>query len=458
MRYISTRNGKDDCDFATATIEGLAPDGGLFVPASIPRFEPSKLASSSYSELAKTIFKSFVGDALSEGEINSAVDKAYAVFDDPNVVSLKDYAGHPVLELFHGPTLAFKDIALQFLGQVFGILNEKHGEHINVLGATSGDTGGAAISGLEGVDGCQVFMLYPRNRVSLVQQAQITRSGASNVYPIELNGSFDDAQALVKNLFSDKDRRKQLKLTAVNSINWCRIMAQTVYYAYISSQYDTPVSFSVPTGNFGDVLAGYYAKRMGFPVDKLIIACNDNDLLARFAKTGLYQPQASKHTLSPAMDIQVASNFERVLFEIADRDASYINQKMSSLAEKGMYSVEPEVLQKFNDIFEVYTVSNEQTRQTIQHFCDKRVIVEPHTAVGLCAAEQARQSHSVESQIITLATAHPLKFKETIEDCCDTQLELTTHLQKLMSQPEKKYSIENLQSELLAFLENRIQK
>lgn len=456
MKYYSTRNCDKQYSFAEVVLQGLAPDGGLLVPASLPSLTPSALNGQSYQAVAEQLFTPFMAPDFSVTEVAALVAQSYRNFTVADVVQSKELKDCTVLELFHGPTLAFKDIALQFLGRVLNELLQQHDEHCVVLGATSGDTGGAAIAALDHMARCQVFMLYPKGRVSLVQEAQMNRRVGDNIFPLELEGSFDDAQHLVKATFSDPDFRRAVKLTAVNSINWCRVMAQMTYYAHAVKGRERPsqgaVSFAVPTGNFGDVLAGYYVQRMGFPIDKFIVACNENDLIARFSATGVYRPNPSLATLSPAMDIQVASNFERLLFELCGRDSDYINTKMEQLRLNGEFSVEPEILAKFHQSFEVYAISNDETAAIMRETAADGYLVDPHTAVGIAARRR-----SALPDVIALATAHPLKFSELVTQVTGQALPLTPALESLVEQPKRCFTLVNQQSKLQEFILSRCQ-
>ncbi|MCO7222993.1 threonine synthase [Pleionea sp. CnH1-48] len=442
MKYISTRNKHKQASFSDAVLQGLADDGGLYVPQHFPQLWDSELPNQwpGYTSFANQAFSHFMQEDFSSAQIEALTASAYQGFSTPTVTPVESYGRYQVLELFHGPTLAFKDIALQFLGQVFSQLLEQEQRSISVLAATSGDTGGAAIAGLSNLSHCQVFVLYPDQRVSEVQELQMTAGVADNIFPLVLKGSFDDAQAIVKQLFSDPEFNQQVALGAVNSINWCRIMAQMIYYFSAACQVSRVdnLSFAVPTGNFGDVLAGYYAHRSGLPVKQFIVACNENDLLARLYTDGVYAPGLSRATLSPAMDIQVASNFERLLFELADRDCEYVNAKMKQLAERGEYRLEPELMDRFRELFVVYSVSDEQTRDKMRELSQLGCPVDPHTAVGLVAAD-----HCGDESTVCLSTAHPVKFEETLVEVCQSPIELPTSVAQLKNKPQVRYPIEN---------------
>lgn len=456
MNYISTRNNQITQCFSQAVLDGLSQDGGLYVPEFLPNLSGHLTPPARYTELANVLFAAFMAPEFTSSQIRAMVDNAYSSFSEANVVKLKQYDSFNVLELFHGPTLAFKDIALQFLGQVLSELLNNKDETLTVLGATSGDTGGAAITGLAGNKQCQVFMLYPSGRISNVQEAQMTANITDNIFPIAIDGSFDDAQSIVKQLFADPDVRQQLNLTAVNSINWCRIMAQMVYYLYafqlaqINDQSIKSLSFSVPTGNFGDVLAGYYAFRCGMPINKLIVACNSNDLLARIFETGVYQPHDSKSTLSPAMDIQVASNFERLLFELSGRNSDYIKEKMAQLQSDGSFTIEDDIMASFRQLFEVYSISDSETAQMMKTMNQAGYMVDPHTAVGMCARKQ-----SLEENVICLSTAHPIKFSDTIQQVTGADVPCPVGIAELLNGSQRKYNLPNQIADIKSFLLSR---
>ncbi len=462
MNYLSTRSNQNTYDFTEVTLKGLGPEGGLFVPESFPMLEGAVTQKRlSYCELAESVFEPFVSPCIDRFRLKELVRSAYQSFDIPDVVTLQDYDGDRVLELFHGPTLAFKDIALQFLGKVFGYLlsNQKA---ITVVGATSGDTGGAAIAALDGIPHCQIFMLYPKGRVSEVQELQMTAGVAENVFPIAIDGSFDDAQALVKQLFADAELNARFNLTTVNSINWCRVMAQMTYYFYASqllrnqNSESTLSTFVVPTGNFGDVLAGYYAYRSGLPVERLVVACNENDLLARTYHSGVYQPRSSRVTLSPAMDIQIASNFERLLFELSGRDCEYVKAKMGQLQEEGKFVLETDIMEKFRALFDVYAISDKDTAYKMQQLAQQGFLVDPHTAVGLCAAERYRKaSATTQLNTVTLSTAHPIKFADTLVNTTGVKPPMPPKLVELFKAPTKVFNCSNQLSEIKSLILNR---
>jgi threonine synthase len=358
MQFVSTRGEAPVLGFSDVMLQGLARDGGLYVPAEWPRFSPEEiraLRGLSYPEAAFVVMRPFVGGEISDEDLKSIIDESYGTFRHTATCPLVQTGpAEFVLELFHGPTLAFKDVAMQFLARVMDHVLEKRGERVTIAGATSGDTGGAAIEAFAGAKRADVFILFPHGRVSPVQQRQMTTSKADNVHAIAIEGNFDDCQGLVKAMFNDHGFRDRIGLSGVNSINWARIMAQTVYYFTAAVSLGAPdrsVSFAVPTGNFGDIFAGYVAKRMGLPIDRLIIATNSNDILARTLATGSYETREVVPTMSPSMDIQVSSNFERLLFEAAGRDAAEVRACMESLKQSGSFSVPAAALERIRAEF-----------------------------------------------------------------------------------------------------------
>jgi threonine synthase len=405
--------------FKDAVITGMAPDNGLLLPEQIPDVRDSldEWRELNFVSFAQALIALFVDDIPRE-TLDELIEHAYATFDHPEVVpfqSLKGVTGNhdvQVMELFHGPTLAFKDVALQLLGQFFEYILEERDQHLNILGATSGDTGSAAIAGLRGLPCVDVFIMFPQGRVSPLQERQMTTISDQNVHCLAVQGSFDDCQSLMKKLFSDAEAKSALSLGAINSVNWARVLAQIVYYGYASLKFAgrEPVSFCVPTGNFGNVFAAFLAKRMGFPIDKLIVATNDNDILARFFETGEYQPGTVRHTISPAMDIQVASNFERFLYYYFREDGERLCEFMESFAETGSASVggKPETAE-----FLATSVSEAEVRATIRKvYADNGYLADPHTAVGLSAADRFK----VKGVQVCVATAHPSKFPESVNE------------------------------------------
>jgi len=346
MKYISTRNSKETFEFKEVFIKGLADDGGLFIPQSLNKYSDTEINSFrelEYNELAKKIISTFIGDFMNENDLSKIIDKSYSVFRKKNVVNLIEVGDRSVLELFHGPTLAFKDVAMQLLGNFYEHYLNNENQKINIVVATSGDTGAAAIDAIKGKKNINIFVLHPHNRVSSVQRKLMTTGKEQNVFNIAINGNFDDCQNLVKSMFADKSFSNEIKMSGVNSINWARIIAQSVYYFYsyfLAKKKDEPVNFSVPTGNFGDVYAGYLAKKMGLPINKLIVATNQNDILHRAISKGSYEVEKVAETISPSMDIQIASNFERLIYDLNNGDDMQTINVMNDIKEKGKYIID----------------------------------------------------------------------------------------------------------------------
>jgi threonine synthase len=419
MNYISTRGQTDPMPFTEAGLTGLAPDGGLLVPACLPDFSSDleRLESLSYPDLAFEIFSKFITDIPAE-DLRGLVDRAYATFRHPETAPTVKVGEVYVLELFHGPTLAFKDMAMQFLAQFFEYALEKRGEHLNILGSTSGDTGSAAIHGLRGKSRINVFMMHPDGRTSPVQALQMTSVLDDNVFNLAVDGTFDDCQRMMKTLFADVPFKAKMKLGAVNSVNWIRVMAQIVYYFYAGLQIrkqtgSAPVQFAVPTGNFGNILAGYYATQMGLPVSQLILATNENDILARFFQTGKYEMGKVAHTISPSMDIQVASNFERFLFAVMDGDAGKVRGVMQGFAEKGAVDLSAFMEHPAMQMVVADRADKHQTLSMISLVNQgEGYLLDPHTAVGVVVGLELRNP----DPLICLATAHPAKFVDAIVD------------------------------------------
>jgi threonine synthase len=449
MKYISTRGGDSAGGFREVIMKGLAADGGLFVPETYPVFSAAQIASfksMSYAELAFEVISPYVGEDIPAADLRKILGEVYnsQVFRDAKIAPLTDLGfDQHVLELFHGPTLAFKDFALQLLGKFFNYFLAKTDHKINIIGATSGDTGSAAIAGCAGMSNVNVFILHPKGRVSDVQRKQMTTILADNVFNIALEGSFDDCQNIVKELFEDAPFKKSHTLSAVNSINWGRIVAQVVYYFYAALQLGAPerkVSFSVPTGNFGDILAGWIASKMGLPIEKLVIATNQNDILHRFMETGIYKKEATFHTISPSMDIQISSNFERLLFEYHGRDAKLIAGKIAELKSKGEFSVEPQVLNEIRKTFSSARVDDVETSRLIREINDENeYVLDPHSAIGVRAA----QMHKGNAPMVALATAHPAKFPAAVQAACCVDPELPVHLADLFTREERMSELPN---------------
>ena len=445
MKYISTRGACPAQSFEEVLLTGLAPDGGLYVPETLPSLSREQILAwkgLSYPDLAFEIIRLFTGETFSDAELRSMIQDSYAAFSHPEVAPLKpleNTAGREyVLELYYGPTLAFKDFALQLLGRLLDHVLSRRGQRVAILGATSGDTGSAALEGCRHSEHVDIFILHPHKRVSEVQRRQMTTVTGDNVHNIAIEGNFDDCQRLVKQAFGQQDFLPEgMQLVAVNSINWARIMAQIVYYFYSALHFidqDEAVSFSVPTGNFGDIYAGYLAWRMGLPVKQLVIATNRNDILHRFISRNQYALTPLEPSLSPSMDIMVSSNFERFLFELFDHDGERVAAFVSSLGDKPQQVSEAE-WERARACFDSFSVSDEMTCETIrQVFEESRFLVDPHTATGIRAARECSRDPAL--PMIILATAHPVKFAEAVQRAGLDLPDLPPHLADLHERPE----------------------
>tara|TARA_Y100000590_G_scaffold288701_1_gene325070 strand:+ start:615 stop:1994 length:1380 start_codon:yes stop_codon:yes gene_type:complete len=440
MDYISTRNTKKIYSFKDVFLKGLAPDGGLFVPKKIPKLgsnELNQLKNISYNELATKIISKFCSDEFNEKEIKEIVESSYKIFRVKDVVTIKKLKEINLLELFHGPTLAFKDIAMQIIGNMYEKILEKNNLKINIIVATSGDTGAAAIGAIKDRKNMKIFILHPHNKISEIQRKFMTTVDSSNVFNIALDGNFDECQNFVKLMFADKEFSKSIKMSGVNSINWSRIVAQIVYYffAYFKTIKDgKKINFSVPTGNFGDIYAGYVAKKMGLPINKLVIATNNNDILKRAFNSGIYKPSKVKETISPSMDIQVASNFERLIFDICSCNSNETVKLMNDLKKHGKFKLKEENLRKIHESFLSESVSEEETKSVIKKiYKDEKILIDPHTAVGIGAINKI----SLEGDIIALGTADPSKFSDVIIKETSVMPELPNNLKEILNQKEK---------------------
>jgi len=419
MHYTSTRGQTAPMPFTDAGLAGLAPDGGLLVPAFLPdvRDELDRWAGLSYADLAFEVFQHFVTD-IPEADLRGLVDRAYASFRHPDTAPCVAVGDRHILELFHGPTLAFKDMAMQFLAQFFEYTLEKRDQHLNILGSTSGDTGSTAIHGVRGKSRIRIFMMHPHGRTSPIQALQMTSVLDDNVYNLAIDGTFDDCQRIMKTLFADVPFKERYQLGAVNSVNWIRVMAQIVYYLYsglrvMRQSGASSVQFSVPTGNFGNILAGYYATRMGLPVSRLILATNENDILARFIQSGRYEAGQVAHTLSPSMDIQVASNFERFLHALLDADEPGVRQAMADFGRDGRLDLSARMSHPALALFASGQADSAETLACIRAtHAATGYVLDPHTAVGVAVGDRLRNG----DPLICLATAHPAKFTGAIVD------------------------------------------
>ncbi|MCP3056244.1 threonine synthase [Aurantimonas marianensis] len=419
MQYVSSRGEAPVLGFADTLLAGLASDGGLYVPETWPVLSADTIrgfAGRPYAEVAFDILSPFVGDDIAAADLKQMVEDAYATFPHPAVAPLVQIGpSHFLLELFHGPTLAFKDVAMQLIARLMDHVLGQREQRATIVGATSGDTGGAAIAAFAASRRTDIFILFPHGRVSPVQQRQMTTSGADNVHAVAVDGTFDDCQALVKAMFNDRRFRERVALSGVNSINWGRIMAQIVYYFTAAASLGAPdrtVSFTVPTGNFGDIFAGYGAKRMGLPVERLVIATNENDILVRTLDRGRYETTGVHATMSPSMDIQVSSNFERLIFEASGRDGELVRRLMQQLGQSGSFTLPEAVLAAIGAEFDAGTTDEPATAGTIKRMlATTAYLLDPHTAVGVAVAE----SRLGREPMITLGTAHPAKFPAAIE-------------------------------------------
>jgi len=447
MRYISTRGTAPALSFEEAMLTGLARDGGLYVPEEIPTLTADQIAAmrgQSYEEVAYTVMRPFIGDTFTDDEFRALIAEAYTVFGHAARAPLVELApNHFLLELFHGPTLAFKDFAMQLIGQMFQKALGRKGERVTIVGATSGDTGSAAIEAFKGLDNVDVFILYPHGRISEVQRRQMTTPTEANVRALAVDGDFDDCQARLKDMFNDFDFRDGVKLAGVNSINWGRVLAQVVYYftsAVSLGAPDRKVSFTVPTGNFGDIFAGYIAKRMGLPIDRLVVATNQNDILDRCLKGQGYHKGDTVPSISPSMDIQVSSNFERALFDAYDRDPLAVVQQMAELADGG-FDVSQGAMEVLQDHYQSGRASELETMQTITHTLETTgELLCPHSAIGVKVAEEQRDPVT---PMITLATAHPAKFPDAVEQATGIRPDLPPRMGDLFQRPERVTRIAN---------------
>jgi threonine synthase len=443
VRYVSTRGEAPPLGFVEAMLAGLARDGGLYVPVAWPRLDPPAIASFAgrpYAEVAVEVIRPFVGDAIAEPDLARMAREAYGNFRHPAVAPLVQFGVSDfVLELFHGPTLAFKDLAMQLLSRLMDHALEARGERTTIVVATSGDTGGAAIEAFRGRARTDVFVLFPQGRISDVQRRMMTTVEDDNVHALAIDGTFDDCQAVVKGMFNHHAFRDQARLSGVNSINWARIVAQVVYYftaAVALGSPDRKVAFTVPTGNFGDVYAGFVALRMGLPIDRLLVATNVNDILARTVATGAYEPREVVATSSPSMDIQVASNFERLLFDAYGGDGRAVRNLMASLAQSQRFVLSARALSEVRAVFSADRADEDETAATMRTLLrETGRFIDPHTAVGVAVAEKETRDPSV--PMVVLGTAHAAKFPDAVEAACGVRPPLPEWLADLSERPER---------------------
>ncbi len=443
MKYISTRGSAPELTFEEAMLTGLARDGGLYVPAQWPTLTPDQIAGfagQSYEDVAFAVMKPFVGDTFTDAEFKEIIAKTYAVFGHQARCPLVQLdSNHFLLELFHGPTLAFKDVAMQLIGQMFEVALKRRGESVTIVGATSGDTGSAAMEAFKGLDAVNLFIMYPHGRVSEVQRRQMTTPSEPNVHALAVDGDFDTCQALLKDMFNDFEFRDGVKLAGVNSINWARVLAQVVYFFTSAVALGAPhrkVSFTVPTGNFGDIFAGYVAKRMGLPIDRLIIATNQNDILHRTLQSGDHTKTGVEPSISPSMDIQVSSNFERLVFDLYDREGAAVAQLMDALKDDGTFTLSQGALGRLREEFDSGRCSEEETSWAIKGIYEKTgEVLCPHSAVGVQVSANVNTDHS--TPMITLATAHPAKFPAAVEAACGVHPALPSRMADLFERDER---------------------
>jgi len=457
-QFISTRGEAPQTGFADVLLAGLAPDGGLYMPAAWPQFSAGEIAAFAgqrYQDVAFAILSRFVGDSFTAAELKEDIDAAYAGFTHTEIAPLSAMTGNRyLLELFHGPTFAFKDIALQILGRLFSRALTRRGGKATVVAATSGDTGSAAIAALGGLPNIEVFVLHPKGRVSEVQRRQMTTSGHANVHNIALEGSFDDAQGIVKGLFAEKEFAREIGLTAVNSINFVRIAAQSVYYFTATAALGKPATFIVPTGNFGDIFAGEAAERMGLAAGRLVIATNANDIMARALNEGVYEAGAAYHTISPSMDIQVASNFERALFEASGRDAGWTRSAMEEFSRDRRLVLPAPILSELRSRYDARSSDDEDTLSTINAIAGTSGrIIDPHTAVAVNAL---RKFGFREEPMVVLSTAHPAKFADAVINATGAPPPMPEELQRVLNLPEELEILPNNLALIRHFISSRL--
>ena len=460
MKYISTRGTAPIVTFEEAMLTGLARDGGLYVPETIPLISTDTIramAGKPYEDIAFTVMRPFIGDTFTDDAFRAIIAKAYAGFGHDARAPLVQLApNHFLLELFHGPTLAFKDFAMQLIGQMFQVALARRGQRATIVGATSGDTGSAAIEAFGGLNAVDVFIMYPHGRVSDVQRRQMSTPTAANVHALAVDGDFDTCQAALKDMFNDFDFRDEVRLAGVNSINWARVLAQVVYYFSAATALGAPdrtVSFTVPTGNFGDVFAGYIAKQMGLPIDRLVIATNRNDILHRALETGRYQPEAVQPTISPSMDIQVSSNFERVLFDAYGRDGAAVARAMQDVKAGHGFAIGEGALETLRTHFDSGRAGEADTHATIAaHVKRSGEILCPHSAVGVKVAED----HAGTSPMITLGTAHPAKFPDAVQAATGLRPALPARMADLFERSERITQVPNDLPTLQSLIRKRI--
>ncbi|WP_420411949.1 threonine synthase [Roseibium sp.] len=442
MKYSSTRGDAPVLEFSDVLLQGLARDGGLYLPETWPQFDADTIASFAgkpYEDVAFQVISPFVAGAIPDADLKAMIADSYASFRHPAVTPLVQTGSNTyVLELFHGPTLAFKDVAMQLLGRMMDYVLTERGLRATIVGATSGDTGGAAIEAFRGRERTDIFILFPDGRVSNVQRRQMTTPTEDNVHALALTGNFDDCQAIVKGMFNNFPFRDRVALSGVNSINWARILAQIVYYFVAGAALGAPhrkISFTVPTGNFGDIFAGYAAMKMGLPVEKLVVATNVNDILARTLETGRYEKRGVQPTISPSMDIQVSSNFERLLSEVCGRDGETVRRMMNQLNQSGSFTIEDGPLAEMRQVFAAGRCDEAETSATIAELWKEAgYLLDPHTAIGV---HVAKSHDDGQTPMVVLGTAHPAKFPDAVEKASGVRPDLPENLKDMMFAEER---------------------
>ena len=456
MKYVSTRSHSKTSTFEEVFLKGLAEDGGLFVPQELFKFnqtEINSLKDLNYQDLATEIIFKFTGNFIDKNQLSKLIQKSYSTFRNKNIIDFSNVDEFKIMELFHGPTLAFKDIAMQFIGNLYEYYLNKKQTKINIIVATSGDTGAAAIDALAGKKNLNIFVLHPHNKISSVQRKIMTTYGEKNVFNIAVKGNFDDCQNLVKSMFSDLEFSRSINMSGVNSINWARIIAQSVYYfyAYFKSKNNSELNFSVPTGNFGDIYAGYLAKKIGLPIGKLIVATNKNDILHRAISKGDYKIKKVEETYSPSMDIQIASNFERLLYDLNEKNSEKTHENMKRIKNND-YHLEEDTIKKINVDFLSERLSEDETLKEIRETYNKnKYILDPHTAIGLGAAKKLKINNC-----IVLATAHPAKFPDAIIKSINQKTELPNELLHINNKKENFEIIDNSLEKIKEYINGSI--
>ena len=457
MEYISTRNKTLKYNFKDIFLRGLAPDGGLFIPQQIKKYNNSeieKLSKLNYVDLATEIILNFCSSDFEKNKLKKLLERSYKNFTTQEVINIKKFGDINLIELYHGPTLAFKDIAMQVLGNMYDELNISSNKTVNILVATSGDTGSAAIAALNDRKNINVFVLHPYNKISNIQRKIMTTVGSNNIYNIAIRGTFDDCQKHVKEMFSENKFREKINMSGVNSINWARIVCQIVYYFYSYFKFNNKkVNFVVPTGNFGDVFAGYVAKKMGLPIEKLIVATNENNILEKVINTGEYKPTKVKPSLSPSMDVQISSNFERLLFDVVNEDDKQVTIFMNDLKSKGSFLLNKEQIAIIKKDFNAKKINDKETIEIIKNFSKEyNFVIDPHTATAVGASKDIKDG----SEILILGTAHPYKFLETIKMATSLEVETPKQIAHLMDKKENYDILENKINDVKSYILGKI--